>query len=877
MLALTITGYAAQAHAVSFDDLLQEINNLKQQVSNLRGELGAAVYRATAISAQPKAMSAISTNVTAAIATPVDLYAPGLTYRYVDGGCQAYDGNAWVGTVTSTNRTCGAIVVPTQVSAKAALDAKAGLNIGDMGETTSNQPGTTVQSNEPTKPEVPTSYIVSQQPTVVAAPAVTVSFTHNLTIGERGAEVKKLQDELVRKGYLTSDNATSFYGKATAAAVMSFQRANGINDDGTVVGPKTQMLLNGGVSAQAQTPSGTGTPASSILPPGCTSFVGYSTFNGQPCGANIQVAQIGWVCQFNPNAAPKLKVTSPDGGEIYTAGQPITVTWKTCNIPSSAYVDIFLTFPGINQGVNLTHTLNDGSQVVTLPSTSTWGQMVYGQNYKITIVGAATDASDNLFTINAPVQTIAVLSVAKNTAYANQTQSPNTAGVKIGSYVLQNNSTTESFRITSFGVGISGTAPLSDLSNLRTSETSGSGSVPIVPQASNNFAVNFILAPGASKIVDIFADTGSASGVNVVTTLSVTGVSMVNNVTLIPAATGQTITLAAGTLMTPTLIVSSSTQSQYIAAGGTGATDATRATYNLTSSGGSVTISDLKFTISGSAVNPVTSIKVNGSSAPVVANVAWLTGLNIAVPNGGAGTNVDVLVSYAPVGTNGVPSNTTAAISLTYVKYNSGGVVSVMTPTIPAPTMTLVGSKPTVSVNTAVTSGLLLGAENKIGQVTLTADPKGNIKINDLAFTYNLANFNSLAISNVRIADGLTTVQGTSCGISDVTDAIFCEFAMTGNTMSSGNNSFNTESNFDFDGYTIAAGTSKTFNLYATLVGTSNGYGIVSTSLNRYGFNWDDTATASFVGDNISATGSGTNLGAQLIYNFPTGSYSIRQ
>ncbi len=698
MLAIAVTGFAAQAHAVSFDDLLQEVNNLKQQVFDLRTQLGAAVLK-----------SGASLNVSKASINTVDT-TPNQWPVFDTGPCS--NPNGGTGPCPSTKLNTNSSVTPNQWPV---FDTGPCSNPnGGTGPCPSTNPGTSGST-------------ISTQPT----PGI--SFSHSLTIGEKGPEVKKLQDVLVSKGYLASDNATGLYGKVTAAAVMALQRANGINDDGTVVGPKTQLLLNGGASAQAQIPTGTGTPASSILPPGCTSFNGFSPINGQPCGANIQVAQIGWVCQFNPNAAPKLKVTSPDGGEIYTAGQQITVTWKTCSIPSSAYVDIFLTMPGINQGVNLTHTLNDGSQVVTLPSTSTWGQMVYGLNYKITIVGAATDASDNLFTINAPVQ--------------------------------------------------------------------------------------------------------QACGI-----------------------------------FTPT-IGGNSTQAQYVAAGNTGAVDGTRMTLFVSPTGGSPVITELKFTENG--LSTITSVKVGNVTAPVVSGVAWLTGLNIPVVN--SGVFIDVYVSYSSVGISGIPSNRTSSIALTYAKYTCGGATTIITPTVFAPTMTLVGSKPTVTVNSTVVNGLLVGAENKIGQVTITADVKGNIKINDLAFIYGLANFSSLTMSNLRIADGANTVLGSSCGISDVTDSIFCEFATTGNTMSSGNTSFNTESNMDFDGYTISAGTSKTFNLYATLTGTSNGAGMVSTSLNQYGFNWDDTATATFVGDNISATGSGTNLGGQLIYNFPTGSYSIRQ
>ena len=52
----------------------------------------------------------------------------------------------------------------------------------------------------------------------------------------------------------------------------------------------------------------------------------------------------------------------------------------------------------------------------------------------------------------------------------------------------------------------------------------------------------------------------------------------------------------------------------------------------------------------------------------------------------------------------------------------------------------------------------------------------------------------------------------------------------------------------------------------------------ISTSLNAAGFNWDDATYAQFVADASAASPSaGTNLSGSLIYNFPTGSYTIHQ
>jgi hypothetical protein len=569
------------------------------------------------------------------------------------------------------------------------------------------------------------------------------------------------------------------------------------------------------------------------------------------------------------------------------------------------------------------------------------------------VVGSSNAQGQNSFTtISTPAVTgniltiqTGLLAVSKNPGYANQSITPNTAGVKIGSFIFQNQSSSESVRVTSLLIGLSGTAALTNFSALRTTETSGSGSTPVQPAASNTFSVDFTLAPGATKTIDVLADTSSATTGTIIATLTATSIGSSSNVSATSTAiVGQTLTLAAGTVATPTLLTASATTAQYVAAGNGGATDATKATYNFVSTGAASTISELKFvagslptaytsgtiTALGSAnlvvgstvgyvvgdvitviaattnaigtvtavvdatnltVNYTTagvgagslvvadrgaiaSVKVGSATASPVGGVAYLTGLNLQVPNGGAGLTQDVLVTYSEVGTNGVAPGTTSVIVLNSIKYTSGGTTTTITPAVSAPTMTMVGSKPTVAVNLTQATGLILGAENKIGEITISADAKGNIKVNDIAFSVGSSNITTFAITSPRLADGTTTVPGTGCGANaTATTIIFCEFGTVGDTFASGTTVVNTESNTDFDGYTITAGTSKTLNLYGIVGGTittGGGTTTVSTAVSpSSGFNWDDTSTN---GGTSSKALTGT-----LIYAFPTGSYSIRQ
>jgi hypothetical protein len=96
--------------------------------------------------------------------------------------------------------------------------------------------------------------------------------------------------------------------------------------------------------------------------------------------------------------------------------------------------------------------------------------------------------------------------------------------------------------------------------------------------------------------------------------------------------------------------------------------------------------------------------------------------------------------------------------------------------------------------------------------------------------------------SAARIADGNTTVSGSSCSVSSST--VTCAL---------GN-------------YVLSAGQSKTFSLFATVNGTAQASVTVSVSsaLSAAGFLWNDNT-------------GGSALSGSSVYNFPTNSYSIRQ
>lgn len=90
------------------------------------------------------------------------------------------------------------------------------------------------------------SVVGTMNPVQIGTPPIPVVashvFTQNLAQGSRGDEVAALQEKLGQLGHFF-DQVTGYYGPVTATAVMSFQRAEGIDPLG-IVGPQTRAALN---------------------------------------------------------------------------------------------------------------------------------------------------------------------------------------------------------------------------------------------------------------------------------------------------------------------------------------------------------------------------------------------------------------------------------------------------------------------------------------------------------------------------------------------------------------------------------------------------------------------------------------------------------
>jgi hypothetical protein len=467
----------------------------------------------------------------------------------------------------------------------------------------------------------------------------------------------------------------------------------------------------------------------------------------------------------------------------------------------------------------------------------------------------------------------ASLVVTKNSSLASYTAAPGTPNVKIGSFTLQNQSTSEATRLTTLTVALTsdGTTALTanQLNGLRDLRTSVN-STSVQPSTSNTFSVNDVIQPGASMTVDIFANVGSSDFITaVVTRLTVASIGAVSNISSAGTiTTGQTVSFGAGTITNaPTLIATSTSPSQYVVGG----LDQSQATFNFISTAGASEIKELKFTVTGSDANPsqtVATVCVGTVCQQPSSNVAWLQNLSLAVPNGGGGLSQAVKVTYNEVGTGKpVIPNKTSTLSLSYVKYTTGNTTKTLctaamasctdtlSANVDAYAVTLVGSKPTVTVASSGTFNPAAGNSTIIGDFTISPTG-GAIKMRTVVFNVVYSGYNTLPTS--ISAASLTDASGTDLGFTCTPGALTTGAGII--TCTNASATYATDMLID---------SSKRFNLYATqLVGAYSGGSIpqVSTSLAKSTFVWDDTSYNGVGSNGVGLTGT-------LINGFPTNSY----
>ncbi len=189
-------------------------------------------------------------------------------------GYAVYRNNSQIASVTSTNYLDIGLASGTYEYSVSATDISGAVSA------TSSQASVFVPVVQPITTQTPivTSPVTTSQSPVSqsvvssgTSPVVTTGlnpiFTKLLYFGLRNTDVNNLQSILVQYGYLTSANATGFFGNLTLGALQKFQCDQNIVCTGGVgwgiVGPKTRSVLNN-IQWNAGSPASSGSSISAL-------------------------------------------------------------------------------------------------------------------------------------------------------------------------------------------------------------------------------------------------------------------------------------------------------------------------------------------------------------------------------------------------------------------------------------------------------------------------------------------------------------------------------------------------------------------------------------------------------------------------------------
>ncbi len=559
------------------------------------------------------------------------------------------------------------------------------------------------------------------------------------------------------------------------------------NVNATVTGaPKT----TGTITIAAGTVSVTQDPTFNNLDiVGGATEVTVAKYNFKAFGEDVRISYL--------DVLPSINI---DNVLIYVNGMPVT--------SKQSYTGTALTFA---LGSSLVVPANSTVSVEIKADTKAGGTDITTGNITMTLkrrpgnaIGLSSQSSIDAPSGDVSGQTLSVgrgtLVIAKS-ADTKTAISPNTANQKIGSFVVQAGHV-EGARISNVKIDLTVTTmALSNLSDLYI-KYNGVQSTPVMPQASNNFTVDLQLAANETATIDVYASTGGAITGDVTATLALTarGLSTNTALTTTPAnVAGNAMILTAITLANPTK-ASTSPVAQFLLSG----QEVFVADYNFVSTGGTSIIDRMEFEIK-EGNSTLSSVIIDGKPFPVINNKIIATGLNISIPAGYAGKNVQVKAVTSPVGMGGISSNLPSTLRLTGFRYTGGNIVSTVTGrAIDANEMRIVGGMPSVDV-VSETGALTGNGDYRVLKVKVTANG-GPVKLQELPV--KITSTGSATITDVennikvKVNDSDITTTNAPFGVA-----------------AGGSGTVNIK--FDGDGYDIGEGQIIEFHIYAPITGVT--------------------------------------------------------
>lgn len=629
--------------------------------------------------------------------------------------------------------------------------------------------------------------------------ASTYTFTKNLTLGSKGADVKALQEYLNANGYPiaaagkvgSAGHETEYFGPATKAALAKWQAAMGVKPSVGYFGSLTRAKI----ASLASTSTGGSSTGGSSTPTGAPMTVALALDN--PAGSNIGIGAVN---------VPVMKLN-------FTAGsQPMTVTnlvMTRSGLSQDADLNnVYLYDGGTRLATNLGFnngkvTFSNSGGLFTVPANSTKEitvtadisttaggshifQLGIGNVADITATGGsfagAFPITSNAYTL-ATVSNLATLTVsgaATSTVNVNAGQT----NYLVGQFNLQagNNPVKVTFlRFTNIG-----SVTPSYLQNVKLMNGSTQLGSTITTLGSDNIATfdlsaaPLMLASGQTVVLSIYADI--TGGVNRTFQFSL---QQASDIQAVDQMYGVGIGATAGsglswpidfynaTINNGGLVISkdAATPTTYAVAGNT---NQVFAKFDVLASGDSIKFNELDFqnaggnTISNFRVVDDQGTQIGTTGSSVTTSYAAGSGnLNYIIP----ANTTRVLTVYGDLGSSasGTVTITLGGGSSSAQSYTTYSSVSIGTVGGNALTVLTAGSNLTAALDYGLGSPVqaAAGASNvEIGSFTLTAGQVNAVNLTGVGITVTSNTTTSGYIRNLRAMVGSTQIGNVQPTVS---------------------------------------------------------------------------------------------------------------
>ena len=476
------------------------------------------------------------------------------------------------------------------------------------------------------------------------------------------------------------------------------------------------------------------------------------------------------------------------------------------------------------------------------------------------------------------------LTATKYSGYGDQTVVKGANNVKLGAFTLSTGSTEG---VTVNTIALTSVSSLaSTVTNLTLKdESTGNtiGSVVTTPSSSNSYAVNFDIPVSSTKTIGIYGNvlSGANDGtIQFTVTGDTTGTGDTTNQTASVSGTAalQTISLGAGTL-TLARGAGDPTSNNVLA----GASSVSVGQFSFSASNSSYTVNDLAILIPNGAATSVTNVTVsykdqNGATktatqalavdATKAYATATFTGLGMYVPTNDS-ANIDVMVGTPTIASGAVSG---AAINVTLdAGVNSGvflaqnGAGTTITEVSGTKSYT---SNGTFYVRKSIPTFAMLSSNasapsSPLYRFSITADPAGAIEWTKLSFDVATTSATLTKVYLTDEASGANLLDNTTDSASTTDNKITVDLTQNA-----------TQPKYQ----QIAAGATKTYDLFGTVAGFTTG-STLTISLASDGShvaNGDTTVSGNVVWSDRSSSGHDTTTSdwtnGYLLKNFTTNS-----